>query len=465
MVRESLDQWLEYIASMHPGEIELGLDRLSVVYKRIGLEKPPKKVVVVAGTNGKGSTIALIEAGLISLGMKVGVYTSPHILKYNERVRVNGSDVSNDVLVAAFERVDLVREGTALTYFEFGTLAAIDVLFNAELDVVLLEIGLGGRLDAVNIVDADLSIITSIGIDHTDWLGDTLDEIAIEKAGILRESTSFIAGEHLPECIYHRAELLGCPTLTYGRDFRPDLNNQAIVDFTADIDIFLNDGSGCAHAGKLSNLRLPLNNILIAIQAIKWLCNQEGLSGSLSKSSSPGVLPISENGYIFDFSVIKKALEALSIPGRLEELSTPLDENGQREFFVDVGHNCHAAHYLKQFLWHKKNEGKFIQVVYSSLKDKDVGSLVEVLLPVVDQWIVAPLDVDRSLTLMELETIIGKQTENMLLFDSVNDAIAFAIGQNKLQGTASLSEKPILTLMFGSFFMVEAAKKYLINYE
>ena len=183
---QRLDDWLAWQSKLHPKEIELGLARVAEVWQRLRPEGLACRVVTVAGTNGKGSCVAMLEAIYRQAGYHVGAYTSPHLQLYNERIRCNGSLVSDERLCLAFERVDQARRGQALTYFEFGTLAALDVFAEASLDLAILEVGLGGRLDAVNIVDPDVALITTVDLDHTDWLGGTREEIGLEKAGIIR---------------------------------------------------------------------------------------------------------------------------------------------------------------------------------------------------------------------------------------------------------------------------------------
>src|SRR5690606_32481787 len=182
----TLHQWLEYIEQQHPKSIELGLDRVRAVAERMQLARPARKVVTVAGTNGKGSTVAFIEAIARAAGWRTGAYTSPHLLAYNERVRIAGEDVPDEALVAGFEAVEAARGDTPLTYFEHGTLCALWLFARADLDLAVLEVGLGGRLDAVNIVDADVAVVTTVDIDHVDWLGADREAIGLEKAGIAR---------------------------------------------------------------------------------------------------------------------------------------------------------------------------------------------------------------------------------------------------------------------------------------
>lgn len=437
MTNKSLAQWLEFISNTHTSEIEMGLDRIKSVYSSLSLEPLHAKIVLVAGTNGKGSTVAMIESGLLALGYKVGAYTSPHILSYNERVRINGLNVEDSALIQAFEHVEYVRGDTPLTYFEYGTLAAFDILFSVDLDVIVLEIGLGGRLDAVNIVDPDISIISSIGIDHSDWLGNTLEEIGAEKAGILRQGSLFIGGENLPSTILETSKSLSCRVLLCRNDF----------------DIVLNDGIDTSISLKIDSeeqifngfptISLPENNILISMQAITNIYSL--LSGQNLDQQK--------------YASIVKAFNLLKLPGRLEKIEL---KNGQ-EVYIDVGHNPHAAEFLKSFLLKKTLEGKKIQIVYSSLADKDVSGIMDILSPLVDRCILAPLKTDRAMTLDYLIDYADKsKMRNVLSFPTVEKAIEDALYYSL---ESAKRNKPILTLIFGSFYIVEAAKRFFETYD
>jgi dihydrofolate synthase/folylpolyglutamate synthase len=430
----SLHEWLDYISETHTSEIEMGLDRIRRVFERMSVSKKsntfkPPKLVVVSGTNGKGSTIALIESGLISMGFTVGSYTSPHIRKYNERVKINAQPVSDDILIRSFEEVGSARAGVPLTYFEFGTLAAFDVLFNRELDVLILEIGLGGRLDAVNIIDADLAIITSVALDHTDWLGESLEGIGLEKAGILRPNGWAILGESLPVSISLHAQTLSCKTLTVHQDIIR--NAQGVV---------LEGESGAKKYQGFPNVRLPENNILIALQAVKML------SESLIQESQP----------TFSYESMVECFTNVKIEGRLEEVINEALGSNHR-VFLDVGHNPHAAKYLLSVLKDLKSPDMVVNAVYSSLADKDVVSLVEILHPVIDTWFLAPLDNARALDLVALEAAVGEFTKNMLSFESLHEALQSALVLSL--GEAGFEQKSI-TLVFGSFYVIDAAKAY-----
>ncbi|MGB5235251.1 MAG: bifunctional folylpolyglutamate synthase/dihydrofolate synthase, partial [Candidatus Macondimonas sp.] len=228
--RRSLAQWLAYLEGLHPREIELGLARVCAVYAAMGMPRPAPVVITVAGTNGKGSSVAFLEAVLIAAGRRVGSYTSPHLWRYNERVRLDGEPVDDAALCAAFERVERARGAVSLSYFEFGTLAALDLLAGAGLEVAVLEVGLGGRLDAVNVLDPDIALITPIDLDHQDWLGPDRDHIGREKAGISRATQPLVCADPNPPAglLQHG---LGTPRWCAGVDFRVACRKDGRWDF------------------------------------------------------------------------------------------------------------------------------------------------------------------------------------------------------------------------------------------
>lgn len=226
MTERSLGEWLAYLERLHPSAIDMGLERSREVAQRLGLGKPAPLVVTVTGTNGKGSTCAFLASLIAAQGQRVGVYSSPHLLRYNERVLLDGREASDEELCRAFTAVEAARGEISLTYFEMGTLAAFWLFERAQLDAVVLEVGLGGRLDAVNLVDADLALITSIGLDHADWLGDTRESVAFEKAGIMRAGMPALCGDlDPPQPLLEQAVTLDTPLFLRGRDY--DLNVQA----------------------------------------------------------------------------------------------------------------------------------------------------------------------------------------------------------------------------------------------
>ena len=215
----NLQAWLAHISRVHPREIELGLERVQCIADAMSLSKPPK-VITVAGTNGKGSVVSVMESFLCNAGVQVGSYTSPHLHRFNERIRLQGFPCDDDFICEALSRIDAIRREVSLSYFEFATLAALWIFQRKRVSVALLEVGLGGRLDAVNILDPDVSVITSIGLDHQDWLGDNREEIGLEKAGILRQESIFVCGDPDPPLsVVRKARELSCISLYQGQEF------------------------------------------------------------------------------------------------------------------------------------------------------------------------------------------------------------------------------------------------------
>ena len=266
MTERSLGEWLAYLEQLHPSAIDMGLERSREVAQRLGLGKPAPLVVTVTGTNGKGSTCAFLASLIAAQGQRVGVYSSPHLLRYNERVLLDGREASDEELCQAFAAVEAARGEISLTYFEMGTLAAFWLFERAQLDAVVLEVGLGGRLDAVNLVDADLALITSIGLDHADWLGDTRESVAFEKAGIMRAGMPALCGDlDPPQPLLEQAVTLDTPLFLRGRDY--DLSVQA-----QDWSWYGLDAQGqVLRLEQLPLLDLPMENAALALQAYALL--------------------------------------------------------------------------------------------------------------------------------------------------------------------------------------------------
>ena len=374
----TLDEWLAWQETLHPSAIDLGLERIRPVLLRLGLQRPPCAVVTVGGTNGKGSSVAMLDAILRAAGYRVGTYTSPHLLRYNERICIDGVAVDDATLCAAFERVDQARQGTSLTYFEFGTLAAFSIFSAAQgrasvaggrmpgataahLDVVVLEVGMGGRLDAVNLWDADVALVTAIGIDHAAWLGNTREEIAFEKAGIFRAGRPAVCGDpDPPHTLLQHADKVGTRLYRFGRDF------------------------GC-HSD--------------SIMAWSWWSMTQrrhalpypALRGPFQLQNAAGVLMVLEalSGLPVNQGEIRHGLGSVQLPGRFQVLpGLPLR-------ILDVAHNPHGAQVLAQSLRVQSCQGQ-THAVMSMLADKDIDGVISVMRDVIDTWHVAGLDVPRG---------------------------------------------------------------------
>jgi dihydrofolate synthase/folylpolyglutamate synthase len=417
----SLDQWLDYQLRVHPREVELGLDRVSAVWHRLGAPAPAPIVITVAGTNGKGSTIAFLEAMLAADGKRVGAFTSPHLLHYNERVRVGGRDIDDGALIDAFRRIDTARGDTPLTYFEFGTLAALWIFSNSGLDVALLEVGLGGRLDAVNIVDADVAIVTTIDLDHQDWLGKDRESIGREKAGVFRSGHIAIAGEKDPpgSLIRHAVDI-GAELRVAGRDF--------VVEIGA---------SGWRWTSRVPAASVPPPPpIDLPLPSLGAPCQIDNASAAIAAIHALG------KRIGWNPQAIAEGVRNAHVAARMQRFgSSP-------ELIVDVAHNPQAASMLATWLRMHSCSGRTL-AVFGALNDKDVAGVVDVLSRGVDAWFLAGLDREspRGLDADRLRARLSIAPEPTLSPD-----VAGALD------TAWRSARPgDRVIAFGSFFVAAAA--------
>lgn len=419
----TLEQWLGYLESIHPSEIDLGLDRVLVVLRRLFRKPPSARIITVAGTNGKGTTVAALERLLIRAGRSIGAYTSPHLQNYNERVRINGADVDDNTLVRAFEQVESARGNTTLTYFEFGTLAAFVVFREAGVEDWVLEVGLGGRLDAVNVLDPKLAIITSVDIDHVAFLGNNREVIGFEKAGILRPGIDAIYADIDPP-----ASVLQQVAAQKVRLERPGETYQLVTPEVA---------GGAANSVILQQARygdqvrvpdtgLPVHSLAAAVVAIRYL-------------ESHLAVP-----------VIEQVLSGLSVPGRYEVLCS------DPHVIADVGHNPHAAAWLAARLSRRQNKAGRVIAVYAALGDKDVEGVGSAMSPVVDQWHLAGLQVPRGLDSKTLAARLAGVSEEsrFRLATTVPDALHEAMADAGPED---------LVMVFGSFYTVAAARDALMK--
>ncbi|WP_127960125.1 bifunctional tetrahydrofolate synthase/dihydrofolate synthase [Serratia microhaemolytica] len=358
----SLSIWLDYLERLHSQAIELGLERIQRVATQLDLLKPAPTVFTVAGTNGKGTTCCTLEAILLAAGLRVGVYSSPHLLRYTERVRIQGQELSEVEHCRALALIEAGRGETSLTYFEFGTLSALQLFKQAKLDVVILEVGLGGRLDATNIVDSDVAVITSIALDHTDYLGDSRESIGTEKAGIFRPAKPAIVGEpDMPRSIFTVAEGLGAPLYRCGQQWH----------FSQQGDRW----QWRAEETQLSDLpipQIPLANAATALAALHY---------------SP--LEIAEQA-------IFSGLQQAKLAGRFQMVGQ------QPRVILDVAHNPHAAAYLAEQLAKLPRHGGKIRAVIGMLADKDIAGTLACLSGQIDEWYCAGLAVPRGATVEQL---------------------------------------------------------------
>jgi dihydrofolate synthase/folylpolyglutamate synthase len=417
----SLDGWLERIQGRHPSTIELGLERCSEVWQRMGGPRPANRIITVAGTNGKGSTVAGTEAALRFLGHKVGCYTSPHLVRYNERVRVSGVDADDREIIEGFEAVEAALGATRLTYFEFGTLAAIATMSNRALDFAILEVGLGGRLDAVNLMDADIAVITPIGLDHQEYLGSDREQIGREKAGIMRPGQTVVCSDREPpRSVKDWATSLGVAMIRIGVDF--DVSRPAQEGQRGQWQFFFADTS--------ASLPVAMNG---AHQA-------DNLAAALTTA-----LLIDDNGFSRLDDLARRVAEC-RVRGRLECVA----ENP--EVIVDVGHNPLAAGVIRDFLEERRSPR--CRAVLAMLRDKDVEGVVTVLKDHVGEWFCAGLEGDRS---QSGEQLYGRLKAAL----PETRARVFPDVATALDAARSDFGEDGLVLAFGSFLTVSEALIHL----
>ena len=365
---DNLHDWLNWQETLHVAAIDLGLARVGEVARRLRLAEPSHTIITIAGTNGKGSCAAFMEYILSAAGYRVGCYTSPHLLRYNERVRIQQRPVEDELLCQSFARIDESRGDITLSFFEFGTLAAMDIFECSEIDVAIMEVGLGGRLDAVNIQDPDLGLITRIGIDHTDWLGDDRESIGREKAGIMRVRRPVVCGDpDPPVSLLEQARACGAQLYRLGPDF----------GFRSRTDSW--DWHGGASA-KLDKLPLP------------------GLPGDVQFINAATVLMgirLLKLKLKVDEVAIRRGLRRVSLPGRFQRVP------GRIETVFDVAHNRDSAEELARSLGKGPVAGRNL-AVFSALKHKDVEGMLATLKRAIDHWYIAPVNTDRGLAIDEL---------------------------------------------------------------
>lgn len=404
----SLHDWLSYLEQQHFKSIDLGLERICQVADALFIDKPAPHVITVGGTNGKGSTVRMLEQILLADGRRTGTYTSPHFLQYNERVRVSGEELSDAEHCAAFAAVEAARGDISLTYFEQGTLAALWLLKQAKVEVAILEVGLGGRLDAVNAIAPDIAVVTTVGIDHVDFLGDNREQIGFEKAGIYRSGKPAICADpEPPQRLLEHAQEIGAQLRLPGKDF--------------DYETTEHGWNFSSENWSLSNLpvpRLPLVNAATALAALTWLPQRPS-----------------------HLSVVQ-GLQRARLPGRLEVRDSKA--NPLVQVILDVAHNPQAAEYLSQQLrtrWPQRR----VHAVCGMLSDKDIDATLSVLKEQVASWYLAALPEPRGATAERLAVALNGA--RITTFASVQKAYKNALAD---------AEAGDIVLCFGSFLTIQA---------
>ncbi|WHP07325.1 bifunctional tetrahydrofolate synthase/dihydrofolate synthase [Acinetobacter corruptisaponis] len=415
---DTLTTWLDYWGHVHVTGIDLGLERVIPVAERLGVMQPKARVFTVAGTNGKGSTTTTLAAILNAQGYKVGLYQSPHIYRFNERVKLAGHEVDDQRLVDAFVCVDQARRecGLSLSFFEATTLAAFVIFKQQQCDVWVLEVGLGGRLDVVNVIDPDIAVITNIGLDHVDWLGDTIEKIAFEKAGIIRSDIPvvFAGQQQLPQAIQDKVTETNASLYALNRDYFYQLND---------------DGQGWSFASSGTTLKLPVGQLAL-------------------DNISTAVAAVLVSGIEISQQAIATGIQQARLQGRFE-----IRQIQDKTVIFDAGHNPHGVEFLlnqlRKFLKYNKQYTEVV-AVFSMLADKDIASVTDLLKTTVKDWFIATLDVPRAAAMPQLhEALQGQQVHE---FGSIQQAFQSVLKQcNNNQ----------LILVCGSFHTLEAIWEYL----
>ena len=414
----NLTDWLGYIESIHPSTIDLTLERIKIVIERLNLDIS-FPILTVGGTNGKGSTCSILESIYREAGYKVACYTSPHFLNFNERIKIQTLAVSDEVICEAFSRIESAREGVTLTYFEYGTIAAMIIFSEAHVDVAILEVGLGGRLDAVNVFDADCAIVTTVDLDHMDYLGHTREAIGFEKAGIYRTEKTSICGDFdPPQSLIKHAELIHADLKIIGKDFGYEAHHDSF-DFLIDSTFVM-------------NLPLPklqgdfqLANATNALMAVKAMEDK---------------LPLTEIS-------IQKGITLTLLPGRFQEVKK------MPSLILDVAHNPQAARSLSHNLKTHVVLGKTI-AVFSILKDKDIFGVINELNLDIDDWFIAEIQNERAASIETISNTIQKinPSAHIEAFRNIQEAYQFASKE------VTRNDRIIV---FGSFFTVADIMKII----
>lgn len=419
----TLQQWLSWQESLHHKEIDLGLDRVRQVYQQLYSQPFNIPVISVAGTNGKGSSVAMLASIYTQAGYRVGSYTSPHLIHYNERICLRQQPVDDSLLCESFARIDNARGSISLTYFEFGTLAAFDIFHraesNGELDVIILEVGLGGRLDVVNLIDADAMLITSIGLDHTDWLGDTREAIGFEKAGIMRTNKPVVCSDpDMPQSIQAHADKIAAPLYRLGKDFNFE---QRQLDWQWSDD---------------NTLRTALP--------------RPALIGEHQYYNAAGVLKIVEllsTGLPVSQAHVRQGFMDVQVNGRCQIIP------GEQTLILDVAHNPGSVQCLAQLVGEMKSSAGQkpagqVHALLGMMKDKALADSLLPMRELVDHWYMVKAPIERAAETVQLAAVIDT-------FPAISSAsfeqIAIAFSEMQLRAKSG-----DILLVFGSFYTVAA---------
>lgn len=430
----TLDAWLAHIEQLHAKQIDLGLDRMKRMLAKMAISFQNQTVITVGGTNGKGSTCAMLESIYRTAGYTTGMHTSPHLIRMNERCVLNGREVSDERLMAAFRQVEAARGEMTLSFFEYTALAILLIFMEEKVDVVILEVGLGGRLDAINTVDSDAAVVTTVGIDHVAFLGDTREKIGFEKAHIFRPACPAVCSEpDVPQTVLTKIDELGAVRCVAGRDFTVRVNADTTFDFSM--------GTLCWPA--------------MAEPALKGINQYQNVGGVLALVTSlQSRLPVSREQ-------VEKGLASVRLTARFETIT-----DSPVETVIDVGHNPQAAQVLRDNIARTKKPGEKTLAVIGMLADKDMETVTSLLRETFDEWFVASLTGPRAATSAQLSAAMlsgGVPAEKLHTFDDVASALAAA--RTRAETISSLNasspktdgKDAVRIIIFGSFVTVTAA--------
>ncbi|WP_413698674.1 bifunctional tetrahydrofolate synthase/dihydrofolate synthase [Psychromonas sp. KJ10-10] len=414
MNKNNLNEWLTYLEQLHPTEIELGLARIGKVAKDLQVTHFDSKVITVAGTNGKGTTCAFLEEILIQAGYKVGVYSSPHIQRYTERLRINKQEMSADLHCQAFQQIESIRGETSLSYFEYVTLGCLLILKAQQCDFILLEVGLGGRLDATNVVESDVSVVTTISIDHVAWLGDDREKIGFEKAGVFRANKPVICGElDAPKSLQAHAQNINADIRYAGKDFEAKISTNSW------------SWQGERRIDNLPLTLMPLQNASTALAVIEAL--QLNLSNEL----------------------LVRAIGQAQLAGRLQKVTMQGEFSEKAiDTYLDVAHNPESATYLASQLELLRKSGGKIFAIVGMLEDKDLAGTFSAINCQIDQYHFIPLHCYRGAsqqTLLKHYRTSNDQSSDVHCFETIKDAY---------KNILTIAEKSDIIIIFGSFYTV-----------
>jgi dihydrofolate synthase / folylpolyglutamate synthase len=415
----TLAEWLALQESVHPKTIDMGLARISSVARALGVDKPSSRVITVGGTNGKGSTVAHLDALLRAAGASTGMFTSPHFIRYNERIRVGGVEVEDAELISAFERIDAARGSTTLTFFEYNALAALVIFADRAVDVAILEVGLGGRLDAVNLVDADVAVVCSIGFDHRDYLGDSLEQIGAEKAGIFRPGRpAVLSTPDMPASVYSTIQTLAARAVVAERDFSWQV-----------------EPTRWQYLG----LRTSLSNL-----------PPSALEGSIQyRNASAAIAAIeSLDAYTLSEQTVSQALRTVRLAGRFQVVPGPV------EWILDIAHNEPAARVFAEHVRERGVAGRTFAVV-GILADKDAREIAAALESLVDDWILCSLPGTRGSSASDLAQRLRLPAGQVTLANSVEEGC---------EAARAATVPGDRVIVFGSVYTVGPALQWLRVY-